>query len=550
MKRYGDLYTKMDSDANIAAQIQEAIIALESIEAENKVYLDNVLSHIEASEKGKKSLSFMQESCFYIDGQNNDYFFKAFNKEIDWIQSSMDIFKSEDEFYKNIADNMSYITPYITDVLNALNFNFHYEHITENDAVMIQDYYADTVDEVNSTDKYIMPFAVKCEVTGERRFVFSPLENTSSFCQYTWRVLYKDRSSLKCFDVKTDNSNNQRTLRNIIETLSINPRYLFRNISIMDEDIQWLSDFFELRERKDNKKTVTKELSNKVRMFIIDPSSVDVNVDAFISGFSREDLIKSLHIDKSGQDGKNIEISNEDIKQAAIKQVRRYLVRYNLEDSLVLATRDDVWLIEKIFGCKTILAFYPILNIEKSSISLELYKDIFEEIIKCRPLFIRIQLAKIVAYFLQELLYSKDNKNFSSASSIEVYDTDQTKRLKTELSTLISDINRRYLTILTTLYNALNANEVVGYARPTDIWMPYEDTLKKLIDAEDIKEMEKICRSYAVNKFMGKEYLIVKNQQSGEYLQPSSKKHMMASSSYGFAFLETIALRTSYNQYH
>ena len=76
---YGDLYTKTDSDANIVAQIREAIIALGSIEVENKVYLDNVLSYIEANEKGKKSLSFIQRSCFYIDSINNSNIFRIFN---------------------------------------------------------------------------------------------------------------------------------------------------------------------------------------------------------------------------------------------------------------------------------------------------------------------------------------------------------------------------------------------------------------------------------------------------------------------------------------
>ena len=548
MRKYGDLLdNSITLDSDIAKRIKDAIVQATKENNGEKADYNAVISKLVAPESKIEDSTLLYSQVQSLDFKRNDRIVFDHFYYIDL---------SEGKFHRIMDTLKNYIKPYLIDISAALIYNLEYDMVQDSDSIpLVQDYekiadysdngvrkkckYNDTEMDMETDERiYSMPFTLD-----------SP-ENHSRFCEYTWRTIYKDEKNLKCFDLRTKNGNNQRTVNKIIDAISVDPMSLFKNIIIDTDDIQWLLDFFKIKD-DDPQYNILKRKIQK----LVFKNIVRVDIESLFNGYKKNETLEYLGIDS--------ELTKDDIKDKVIDKVRTYLIQRTLEDISIYATQNDVWLIEKIFGCKAVLAFYPILNVAFDKfIELNIYEGIFFEIIKCRPIELRKQIAKAVSFYLQVLLYSPENENYNNSHNNYLYDKSKTDKLKIYLHDLVGCINNRYYSILRSLYDAIKNNRVVfnqkAEAMGTDIKCKVDgklihvadDLCKSIIESHNREEMTMVCEKYAINYFMGADYMNMKNMISQQFQQPYLKIPSISHINYKYAFLQTIAIETSFKEYH
>ncbi len=117
----------------------------------------------------------------------------------------------------------------------------------------------------------------------------------------------------------------------------------------------------------------------------------------------------------------------------------------------ILITDNDRWIIEKIFGMNTILTLMQIVNTYNNSYTHKnIYIPILKELLKCKPIHIRLHLTKLVCSLLlsiQELTNEYDETHFPTKPS-SIFNETAVASLKKELAESISKINIIYSTFL------------------------------------------------------------------------------------------------------
>ena len=548
MQKYGDLLdNSITIDPDIAKRIKAAIVQATKENNGKKPDYNAVISKLVAPESKIADSTLLFLIIQALDIKRND------KMVFDYL---IDINIFEDNFYSIMDTIKKYIKPYLIDILAALVYNLDYDMISDSDSIPLDQYYEKVADiSDNGVREKVKFFDKELDVETDEPIYSMPFtldnpKNHSHFCEYTWRTIFKDEKNLKCFDLCTKNGNNQRTVNKIIDAISVDPISIFQDIKIDTDDIQWLLDFFKIIDDDPQYKT----LKRKIQKIIF--TNIDrVDIESLFNGYNKNEALEYLGIDS--------ELTKDDIKDRVIDKVRTYLIQRTLEGVSLCATQNDVWLIEKIFGCNAVLAFYPILNVAFDKlIELNIYDGIFSEIIRCKPITIRKQIAKIVAYYLQVLLYSPDNKSYKNSHNNDLYDTSKTDELKAYLHKLIENINTRYYTILYSLYDAIKYNRVVfnqkAEAMGTGIKGKVhgklihvaDDLCKSIIESHNREEMTMVCEKYAINYFMGADYMNMKNMISQQFQQPYLKIPSISHINYKYAFLQTIAIKTSFKEYH
>ena len=563
MQKYGDLLDdSITIDPDIAKRIKAAIVQATKENNGEKPDYNAVISKLVASESKIEDSTLLYSQVQSFDLKQND---KIVFDNFYYIDLS------EGKLHRTMDTLKEYIKPYLIDILAALVYNLDYDMISDSDSIPLDQYYEKVADiSDNGVREKVKFFDKELDVETDEPIYSMPFtldypKNHSHFCEYTWRAIYKDEKNIKCFDLRTKNGNNQRVLNKIIDAISIDPTYLFRDIEVNDEETGWLLDLFKIEAQ--NSEQRMSALKDSIKKFILG-SKVGIDTTAFLKGYEKDEALIKL-----GFNLDNGYPKKSDIKKSVVSLVREYLIGSNLKNIQLFATQNDAWLIEKIFGCNAVLAFYPIVNeVFDRKTNKQIYDSIFSEIMKCKPLTLRKYISKLVAYYLQELLYSKCNKDYSNPQNNNIFDEDQISQLIVYLKGLIKQINVKYYSLLRSFYEAIKEQKIIfdkkNMVLGNSIYLSdkqkdneyikekigsslyYIDDLSESIKkARNIKDMRIVCENYSIKHFMSPDYYNMKNVISQNYRQPSLKQPTIAHTIAKFAFLETIALKTSYSDY-
>ena len=133
------------------------------------------------------------------------------------------------------------------------------------------------------------------------------------------------------------------------------------------------------------------------------------------------------------------------------------------EESEVELTVNDCWLTEKVFGISAVLAMFPlVLNYYDKKVWESVFCPLFDLIMKCQPINIRISLADLICKFLLDLSKDKNNPFFHDGSNNKLYDSEAIKELESGLEKKIKDINEKYQTLIHVFYSEIkNVNGII-----------------------------------------------------------------------------------------
>ena len=125
---------------------------------------------------------------------------------------------------------------------------------------------------------------------------------------------------------------------------------------------------------------------------------------------------------------------------------------------------EDQWYLEKLFGFNTVIELYPLIvkNTFSRDEALDLAKELLKALLKCKPLRIRIYLARVISNAATNFQWLFHNNDIRSNN---IYSKDYQEVLLYPLRKTIDFVNQIYFTCLQSLYNAVKT----GYISPSYI---------------------------------------------------------------------------------
>ena len=136
-------------------------------------------------------------------------------------------------------------------------------------------------------------------------------------------------------------------------------------------------------------------------------------------------------------------------------------VCYLNDESRLGPSYSDKWLVEKITGMSATISFFPALSkyFDKNLFERS-YRPVFEIIMGCRPVQIRVAMADLICLYLEKLPELDTDSPFYNGSNNELYDVETIKRLCERLSYIVRLINSNYKSLLELTLKYCEANRI------------------------------------------------------------------------------------------
>lgn len=194
-------------------------------------------------------------------------------------------------------------------------------------------------------------------------------------------------------------------------------------------------------------------------------------------------------------------------------------------------TEEDRWLMEKVLGVSSVIAFFPIVADHYDKITMEdIYLPIFAEVMKCRPVHIRLALSDLVCKFLTELPKLDVESPYKKGTVNELYNRNEIKLLKKRICEAVEYINETYLVLLQFFYKKI-VEEEIRYEN-----IPLE-----------------ICSGMTEGDY---NYAAIYNQQglAKSFAQlmelPAKRTYNSGDMAWRYSRLQTVAIETIHSLYH
>lgn len=423
--------------------------------------------------------------------------------------------KNVDEFWMSVAFYCTGIGMYWKDLKEALNWNLHYapferfvlknsekyqkEIETLLDLYDLQEIFLDARDRNeeyanNNKRLYLMPF----ELDRKEEWLFGT---------YVWKAFYTRRVAWECF------KNPEAVERTYVNSRSF--ENILKVITFKGPDVQ---------------KTKTENENDKQEGEIIEEIVVIIT----------EEGIKI----KNRNDKQESEISGEQKYEIGIKIIGEKTKTENGDDKqteennikgkyeiVIEMTEEDRWLMEKVLGVSSVIAFFPIVANHYDKIAMEeVYLPIFAEVMKCRPVHIRLALSDLVCKFLTELPKLDVESPYKEGTVNALYNRNEIKLLKKRISEAVEYINETYLVLLQFFYKKIVEEEIRYENIPLEIC---SGMIEGDYNYEAIYNQQGLAKSFA---------------QLMEL--PAKRTYNSGDMAWRYSRLQTVAIETIHSLYH
>ena len=399
MKKYGDLISVEEVDPDIKDKLKNVFR-----EIGKRAKLEDVwekLSFKYSKQEYLRSGQFVTDDGDTFVYYENGYVFFDYGIYNGDPETGIYKWKRKDTLYKTFDLYIKYLSLYSFDINMALKFNLDYEKAEPlaSDTSQKNKYIACYEGMAEDEQNYYIPFSLKEE------------GNHGTFCEYTWKSLFKPSHSMK--NIKR--SKDKYYFDDIIDIVTLNPEYEY-----------------ELNKYTQEEKINLSDIKSVIGCTDLPPTKAERKIKNYI--FSK--------------DKKGFKDYKSDLRAGI-----GYLV---FKNKLIKITDNDFWITEKIFAVNSILDYLDATGYDyrRDFEYLYVYLDtVFEIMLSCKPIYIRRILIRITGLYIKDMFLEKPS-----------YDEEAIKKeiieLEIRLTDTVKKINLQYQSLLKILYDEIHKDEI------------------------------------------------------------------------------------------